>query len=158
MIEETGIVTRVEANHIIVSTQVKTTCGSCAAQDNCGTGTIARAFADKQQELRFTCNEKVEVGQQVKLGIPEQALLSASLLMYMVPMFALVGSALLAQWFLTLAAIPGEGGVILISAIATAASFIWVRRLARHSKQAYFEPKLLSIVPPAPQRVPVKVL
>lgn len=158
MIEETGVITRVEAQYIVVTTQVKTTCGSCVAQDNCGTGTIARAFADKQQELRFPCEQHVEVGQQVKLGIPEQALLNASVLMYMLPMITLVASALFAQWLMAQVGIPGEGGVIAISALATVASFMWVRHQARNTRPQFFEPQLLSIVSPSAKQVPIKTL
>ncbi|MFB1034367.1 MAG: SoxR reducing system RseC family protein, partial [Sinobacterium sp.] len=82
MIEEIGVICGIEQHNsqqvIIVETQIKSTCGSCEAQSNCGTGAIAKVFATKRETLRFRLDEIVEVGQKVSLGIPEENLLKAS--------------------------------------------------------------------------------
>ena len=74
MIEEIGVICAIEHHNsqqvVLVETQIKSTCGSCEAQSNCGTGAIAKVFASKRETLRFRLNEMVEVGQKVSLGIP----------------------------------------------------------------------------------------
>jgi sigma-E factor negative regulatory protein RseC len=91
MIEEIGVICAIEQHEsqqvVIVETQIKSTCGSCEAQSNCGTGAIAKVFASKRETLRFRLNDMVEVGQKVSLGIPEENLLKASAMVYCLPLF-----------------------------------------------------------------------
>ena len=76
MIEEIGVICAIEHDNsqqvVLVETQIKSTCGSCEAQSNCGTGAIAKVFASKRETLRFRLNELVVVGQKVSFGIPEK--------------------------------------------------------------------------------------
>lgn len=93
MIEEIGKVVATEPGFAWIETQVKSTCGSCVANDNCGTGLVAKAFTPKPEHLYIATPSPLQVGQSVKIGIPEQHLLSASMWMYLIPIFVLIGSA-----------------------------------------------------------------
>jgi|TARA_B110000503_G_scaffold94789_1_gene142739 sigma-E factor negative regulatory protein RseC len=151
MIEEIGVICAIEHHNsqqvVLVETQIKSTCGSCEAQSNCGTGAIAKVFASKRETLRFRLNEMVEVGQKVSLGIPEENLLKASALVYCLPLFALVLSALVGQSILPLIGLIAEGWLILFSAFCTYFTFRFVRRFLSRSDQGDFHPRILRIFP-----------
>lgn len=93
MIEEVGTVVAVEGDHVWLETQVKTTCGSCKVSESCPTSTIAKAFSPKPEHLYLQVPCDLVVGQQVKIGISEDALLHASWMVYIVPLLLLMLSA-----------------------------------------------------------------
>lgn len=124
MIEEIGKVVAVEPGFAWVETQVKTTCSSCVANDNCGTGLVAKAFTPKPEHLLIPTPSPLQVGQSVKIGIPEQHLLSASMWMYLVPVMALLASAAMLQNLTTLP----ELAVIVLSFSATFLAYWGVSR------------------------------
>jgi sigma-E factor negative regulatory protein RseC len=151
MIEEIGIISAIEQHNyqqvILVETQIKSTCGSCEAQSNCGTGAIAKVFASKREMLRFRLNEIVEVGQKVSLGIPEENLLKASALVYCLPLGALILSALIGQTILPLVGLIAEGWLILFSVFSSYFTFRFVRRFLSRSDQGDFHPRILKVFP-----------
>jgi sigma-E factor negative regulatory protein RseC len=160
MIEEIGVICAIEQHEsqqvIIVETQIKSTCGSCEAQSNCGTGAIAKVFASKRETLRFRLNEMVEVGQKVSLGIPEENLLKASAMVYCLPLFALVLSALVGQSVFPLLGLMAEGWLILFSAICSYLTFRFVRRFLSNSDQGEFHPRILKVFPLEIDNIQVK--
>jgi sigma-E factor negative regulatory protein RseC len=127
MIEEMGRVIAIEPGYAWIETQVKTTCGSCVAQDNCGTGLVAKAFTPKADHVKVAVPDKINVGQSVKIGIPEQQLLSASAMLYIVPLIALIIVATVLHLWLNLA----EPVVIILSFFATLMVY-WI--VSRHLK------------------------
>jgi sigma-E factor negative regulatory protein RseC len=162
MIEEIGVICSIEQHNnqqvVMVETQIKTTCGSCEAQSNCGTGAIANAFASKREMLRFQLNELVEVGQKVSLGIPEESLLKASAMVYCLPLFALVLSALVGQTILPLVGLMAEGWLIFFSAICSYLTFRFVRRFLNSADQGDFYPRILKVFPLEIDNIQVKQL
>ena len=151
MIEEIGVISAIEQHNsqqvVLVETQIKSTCGSCEAQSNCGTGAIAKVFASKRETLRFRLNEIVEVGQKVSLGIPEENLLKASAMVYCLPLSALVLSALVGQTILPLMGLMAEGWLILFCAFSSYFTFRFVRRFLSSSDQGDFQPRILKVFP-----------
>lgn len=161
MIEETGTVIAVSGDKIQVSTQVKTTCGSCQAAPNCGTSVIAKAFSRKPEILEFVCEQRVEIGQQVRLGISESALLAASAMVYMLPLLALILSAALFGWLLPIVGLEHELWLIVAVLVTNLASFVWVSGLIKRNNQGQYQPTLLEVlpVPQIPQNpIPVRHL
>ena len=162
MIEEIGVIFAVEQHNsqqvVLVETQIKSTCGSCEAQSNCGTGVIAKVFASKRETLRFRLNELVEVGQKVSLGIPEENLLKASAIVYCLPLFALVLSAVIGQSILPLVGLMAEGWLILFSALNTYITFKFVQRYLSNSDQGDFHPRILKVFPLEIDNIQVKQL
>ena len=162
MIEEIGVVSDIQQQGngqvVWVETQIKSTCGSCEAQSNCGTGVIAKVFAKKRETLRFEFNDMVNLGQKVKLGIPEENLLKASFLMYLIPLFVLVLSALLAQTTLPLVGLETEVWTILMTFIVTFTSFMIVKRYLNKNDNQDFHPHILSILPLENEVIEVKQL
>ncbi|GAA0857021.1 SoxR reducing system RseC family protein [Aliiglaciecola litoralis] len=156
MIEEIGVITAVDKDHIWVETEIKTTCGGCQAQDNCGTGVVAKAFAPKKEKLILRCKQVASVGQRVKLGIEEDQLISASAIVYVLPLVIMIIAALGAQALLPSFGMEHEGWVIGASFFATLLSFKWVKRKATKDGDTKFQPKLLAILPAEEDMIVVK--
>lgn len=163
MIEEIGEVCVVEQREpgqqkqvVWVETQIKSTCGSCEAQSNCGTGAIAKVFAHKREKLRFEINETVSIGQKVKLGIPEENLLKASALVYFLPLCVLVISALAAQFLLPLIGLTNEVWVVLCSFLSTFMAFKGISKYTNAAEHPDYYPQILSFIPTQNQQIKIK--
>jgi len=133
MIEEMGKVVAIEPGYAWIETQVKTTCGSCVAQDNCGTGVVAKAFTPKADHVKIAVPDKINVGQSVKIGIPEQQLLSASAMLYIVPLIALIITTATGHLLLSLS----EPFVIVLSFTATLFAYWAVSRQLKSQSNHY---------------------
>ncbi|MFT4937068.1 MAG: sigma-E factor negative regulatory protein RseC [Paraglaciecola sp.] len=151
MIEEIGVITAIDkkdnAQYIWIETQIKTTCGGCQANDNCGTGIVAKAFTPKKEQLYLACDETVSVGQQVKLGIPEESLLMASALVYLLPIVVVLLTAVIAQFVLPQLGLHAEGWVVLSAILAALGCFKQVSVYLKHNKQAEYQPQLIGLLP-----------
>lgn len=129
MIRELAEIVRVETDFLWVSTELKTGCNGCAQQNTCGAGVISKAFSDRRAEFRVHKPAgQFRSGQQIELLLPEQALTRYSLLVYMVPIFALLFIAILTGQLLTLS----EGWVIVSAFSGFAVSFYLLRRWLQH--------------------------
>lgn len=158
MIEEIGTITAVDNDHIWVETEIKSTCGACAAKDNCGTGVVAKAFAPKKELLILRCSKRASVGQKVKLGIPENHLLSASALVYMLPLLVLLLSALSSQWLFSQLGLNSELWIIAFSAMTTFLCFRWVKHALSGESSRQFQPRLLALIPEKNSQINIKSL
>lgn len=160
MIEEIGVICGIEQDNtqqiVLVETQIKSTCGSCQAQSNCGTGAIAKVFAGKRETLRFRVNDIVEVGQKVNLGIPENNLLKASAMVYCIPLFVLVVSALVGEAVLPSIGLSSEGWLILLCIVSSYLTFRLVRSYMNSSDQDDFHPRILKIFPLELDKIEIK--
>lgn len=116
MILETGIVVAVESDGLWVETIQKSACEVCVAEKGCGQKFLSK-LAGKTVSIRVLRNkmstEQYSVGQSVTIGIPEDVIVMASLLVYLLPIFAAIGGA----WLFSgsdLQAVAGAlGGVVL---------------------------------------------
>lgn len=152
MIEEHAQVIAVENNDVWVETQRRSACGQCAANKGCGTATLAKVLGNKRSQVR-TLNPNatsVAVGDDVVIGINEQALVRGSLAIYMVPLlslfvFGLLGQVLSVQLLMTnhdiLPIVLGLAGLL--------AGFVWVRRFTRGiANDERYQPVLIRRVLP----------
>lgn len=129
MIEETATIIRVEDDVVWVETRRKSTCGSCAARSGCGISVLDRLFASQRPCLRVLAGPGYQPGEEVVIGIREQALVRGSLAVYTVPLLGLMLGALVG----TLAAGQGltasaELSSILLGVAGFIAGLWWVRR------------------------------
>ncbi len=147
MIEEHAQVIALENNDVWVETQRRSACGQCAANKGCGTATLARVLGNKRSQVR-TLNPQatsVAVGDEVVIGINEQALVRGSLAVYTVPLlmlfvFGFFGQLLSTQLLMTnqdiLPIVLGLSGLLL--------GFVWVRRFTRRiADDVRYQPVLL---------------
>lgn len=141
MIEENAVVVKVNEDHIVVEAAVKSTCSRCQVNNTCGTGSIARAFSHKVQQLELVSPMPVNVGDTVVIGIRENGVLFASFLLYLLPLGTffltlLVSSALLANQLHELL-------LLLVALLPTAAVFKLVSTRCKRLDKGRFQPILL---------------
>ena len=116
MILETGVVVAVESDGLWVETIQKSACEVCVAEKGCGQKFLSK-LAGKTVSIRVLRNkmsaEQYSVGQSVTIGIPEDVIVMASLLVYLLPIFAAIGGAWLFSGSDLHAAAGALGGLML---------------------------------------------
>lgn len=145
MIEETGVVVSVQGDMAEVAGQPRTSCGGCAVNGACGTSLLTRYFGPKRFLLQAHNPIGAKPGERVIIGLPESALLEASVLAYLVPLAALIGGAVASAFvagFIApayteiLSALTGLGGL--------AATLVWLVGFIRiKSLDARYRPCVL---------------
>ncbi len=100
MIEEQAQVVEIKDDQLILQAQTQSSCGSCAASKGCGTSMLAKVVGRKFTRFKAANNINARVGDTVIVGIPEDALLKGSLVMYILPVAGMLVSALLADYYL----------------------------------------------------------
>lgn len=138
MVEESARVLRVEGDVVWVQAIAKSACGSCQAQKGCGHSLLAKA-GQKQIDLPVDRNGlDVVENDQVIIGVPEQAILRSSLLMYGVPLMAMIAVAI------TLSLIGVEEKIGVLGAfLALVAGFFWVNRQSKSLNFSQWHPRLM---------------
>jgi sigma-E factor negative regulatory protein RseC len=97
MIEEPARVVTCEAGFALVETQIQAACGSCQAEGSCGTSVISGLFKRRRNVLQVLNPIQAKPGEQVIIGLQERALVTVSLLAYLMPLVCLILLAVAAQ-------------------------------------------------------------
>ncbi len=147
MIEEYAQVVAFEGGDIWVETQRKSVCGQCAANKGCGTATLAKVLGNKRSRVRVLNPNatKVSIGDEIVVGIEEQALVRGSLAIYMAPLlalflFGLLGGVLAEQFNM----VKPDILVIVFSLFGLGLGFMWVKRYSGViSSDPRYQPVLL---------------
>lgn len=150
MIEEIAQVVAINDKIVTVKTDIKTACGQCQQADNCGTSTVAKAFSNKQTAFEITTDLTLELGEQVIIAIPEQALLTAAWQVYLLPLLGLLLSSAVATWWSNGHQIQGEWLTILSASIGGFAGFLLAKHLQQQAqcKQA-LQPRIIKRIYPS---------
>ena len=104
MIEEQAQVIGVSGEQLVLQVQTQSTCGSCAASKGCGTSVLSKVVGGKFTRFQAENNIDATVGDTVIVGISEDALLKGSMMMYIVPIIAMMLFALLSDYVLAASA------------------------------------------------------
>jgi sigma-E factor negative regulatory protein RseC len=151
MIESIATVVAVGDTWAQVECRRKSACGHCHQQESCGVGTIAKAMPGRPQLLEIILTAPVQVGQQVRIGIPERSLLTSAMLVYLVPLlFLLLGS--LAGKLVSVHWPVGEEPSEIVGALLGGALGFWLARLgAKRLGGNFYRPVMLGLNIPAQQ-------
>ncbi|GAB4289316.1 MAG: hypothetical protein Kow0083_02050 [Methylophaga sp.] len=124
MIEQKATVISRDGRLVWVEAERQSTCGQCQARKGCGTGLLAKHVGQRFSRLAVHTELDLKVGQQVMVSIPEQALLTGALMMYLLPLLGLFLAAVLTR-------MSGAGELVQIIAglLGLAAGFFCVKRL-----------------------------
>lgn len=99
MIEETGVVVDIRGDWAVVEPSQRTACSSCSVSGGCGTSSLARLFGRRRQQHYAHNPLHAKPGDQVVMGLEEKALLTGSVLMYLVPLIGMIlGAILFSEW------------------------------------------------------------
>lgn len=130
MITETGKVIAIEevggAKVARVECISKSSCSSCQNQTSCGVGVVSKAFSDKSQYFELPYKEGMKVDNFIELQISNGDLIKSASLIYLLPLFFFIGSALLVKSFFEV----NEILLISISILFTAVGFVITRLIA----------------------------
>jgi len=137
MIEESAWVVEAGPGYAWVETRRRSACGSCSVGGSCGTSVIARLFGDRAHRFRVHDDLGAVPGEQVLIGIPDAVLTRASLTAYLLPLLALMGSALLVQ-----SLGGGEGLTALAGLAGLGLGLVSVGRFSARGRERY-RPQLL---------------
>lgn len=144
MLEEQGVVVAVGNDAVWVETRRGSACGHCAGNASCETGVLAGLFKARPQRFKIATRHNVAIGDVVRIGLAEQALVRSSMLVYLLPLFGLF---LAAMGYENLAGglLPaGEGYTALAGIIGLTAGLWSVKRLqARLTQNTAYQPVLL---------------
>lgn len=145
MIEECGRVVAVEADGVWVATLSRSGCGRCDEPGGCGRRSIFRLFGERQHHVhaRVSPGGRAPVpGDPVLVGVPEGLVLRAALLLYLLPLLALLAGAVIGDLLL------GEAGSILLGVGGLGTGFLAARVISRNRFQdPRWQPVVLGILP-----------
>ncbi|MDX1655042.1 MAG: SoxR reducing system RseC family protein [Candidatus Competibacteraceae bacterium] len=103
MIEEQAQVVEAGGGFAWVETQRQSACGSCNARSVCGSAALARVLGQRRSRVRVLSDLPLKPGDRVLIGLQEGALVRGSLVVYLLPLAALLLGAILGR------ALGGEG-------------------------------------------------
>ncbi|ELK8309911.1 TPA: transcriptional regulator [Vibrio vulnificus] len=139
MMTALATVTQVTPNdhgfEVALSCEQQTSCSSCSSQKSCGTGVVSKAFGNKSLLWHLETQRRLHVGQVVEIGIPEQSLLQSAMLVYLLPIVAMLLGALFGHLVLSLWLEMGEGAVVLTSMLFAFIGILLAKKLAQPLEQ-----------------------
>ncbi len=148
MLEETARVVEVLDGVLIAETQSRSGCSHCSTSSRCSTSVVAKLFGVRRKRLVMANSLNARPGDQVVIGIPDQLLVRASLMAYLLPLVVMLVVTALGD----LAGI-NELLLSLLALVGLAMGFFTVRWVSRSRTSQQYEPRLLRIVAPGHQRV-----
>ncbi|EHZ7122866.1 SoxR reducing system RseC family protein [Vibrio vulnificus] len=139
MMTALATVTQVTPNdhgfEVALSCEQQTSCSSCSSQKSCGTGVVSKAFGNKRLLWHLETQRRLHVGQVVEIGIPEQSLLQSAMLVYLLPIVAMLLGALFGHLVLSPLLEMGEGAVVLTSMLFAFIGILLAKKLAQPLEQ-----------------------
>lgn len=141
MIEERARVSRIEAGGVWVQALGSDGCARCAEGRGCGGGVLAKLVSPRRPEVAVSGSlPALRIGDTVMVGLPENALLSAALVVYAAPVAGMFLFGAFAHQVLAAhdVLVAGFGLLGLVSGFL----FTWLHS-QRPDSQARFRPVLL---------------
>ncbi|MBV2130650.1 SoxR reducing system RseC family protein [Arsukibacterium indicum] len=123
MIEQIATVLAVEPDGVWLETTPVTTCNACQVSDDCGTGIVAKTMTRRQNRFFVRTTLPLLAGEQVKVATAGEQLVTAALLVYLLPLVLMMLSALTVH----LSWQAAEGWVMLAAAIGAGAGLLIAR-------------------------------
>ncbi|MHA7809986.1 MAG: SoxR reducing system RseC family protein [Marinobacter adhaerens] len=140
MITETGKVVALKGDKAWVQTIRTSACQSCAARNGCGQKVLAAASGGRANQILVTNSVNARVGDEVTIGIDEQALLGASILVYAVPLILMVFASMLGHQMS-----GGSDGAAMLAAVAGLALGFFAGRKLQDAGGKEYEPRLVRV-------------
>jgi sigma-E factor negative regulatory protein RseC len=144
MIEECAHVVAIGEGCAWVETQRQSTCGACGIKPGCGAATLAAVLGQRRAPVRVLNTLPVDIGDQVIIGIAEQALLQGSTAVYLTPLLTMVLGAVLGRWMWSP---PSEALSVVAGLLGLAGGLLWLRAFSRKIRtDSRFQPIVLRLL------------
>lgn len=141
MLEEIATVMKSQSDGVWLKTQSVSSCNACQANNDCGTGVVAKALTPRENLFFVKSPLQLLEGQKVKIAVSEHHLLSAAALLYLLPLFCLIAvAALLSRLQLA------ESAIVLGSLTALVAGF-GIARFFSGPAAAQEQIEILAVLP-----------
>lgn len=128
MIEERARVIAVENNQLLLEAETRAACNACAARQGCGTSVLSKWVGRKFTRFQAPNTVNARVGDEVVVGLAEEAMLKGSVFVYLLPLLAMIGFALLADSLISTDT-ASRDLLVLVSAVAGFALMLVISRL-----------------------------
>ncbi len=156
MTEELANVTAIGHSSVTLTSQIRTTCGSCSQVDICASGQVAKALPKRQLTftLPFTSQEslaKLKIGDCVVLGVPENDMISSAGQVYLLPLIGLISFSALGEWLMMLQLLSHELFALSFGITGGYLGYLLAKYRQKHSKKAdKLLPKILKTLSKSP--------
>lgn len=100
MLEQRAQVVAILPGKVELAVALQSSCSHCHSADTCGSGTVARAFSAKSQQLIVETSLELARGQWVRLGIEQRGVLALAAVTYLLPLLGLIWAGALGQLWL----------------------------------------------------------
>ena len=124
MLEERALVTSVDTSAIYVDTMRKSTCSGCKASAGCGNALLDNIFQKSNRPLRVLPADGIEEGDEVIIGLQEDALLRGSFAVYSIPLLLMLVFSMLVSFFFDGLS---DGWIVLSGLAGLMAGFAWLK-------------------------------
>lgn len=142
MIEERARVLSVHDDQVWVETERQSTCGACAANKGCGTAVLGKVFGARQMRVQARSQIPLQVGDEIIIGVEENALVKGSFAVYVVPLLMMFLGALCGKWVAN-----SEHISVLMGLLGLLVGFAWLRVFGlRIRADAYYQPVVLRLL------------
>lgn len=144
MIEENARVIAIENNQLLLEAETRAACSACAAKQGCGTSVLSKWVGRKFTRFQAPNTVNARVGDEVVVGLAEEAMLRGSVLVYLLPLLAMIGFALLADSLISTDT-ASRDLLVLVSAVAGFALMLFISRwfLSTNSNKSKLTPVVL---------------
>lgn len=144
MIEERARVIAIEDDNLLLEAETRAACNACAAKQGCGTSVLSRWVGRKFTRFQAPNTVNAQVGDEVVVGLAEEAMLKGSVLVYLLPLLAMIGFALLADSLISTDA-ASRDLLVVVSAVAGFALMLFISRwfLSTNSNRSRLTPVVL---------------
>ncbi|RLM22096.1 SoxR reducing system protein RseC [Brenneria alni] len=144
MIKEWATVISWQDGIAVLHCEQRSGCGSCQSRSTCGTGLLNQLGASAEHRFHVPCEQPLQTGQRVELGIAEASLLQSAVMVYFVPLVGLFAGSALFQTLFT-----NEFSAILGAFIGGGLAFLSVKRWSGNlGKNSRYQPVILQIALP----------
>ena len=127
MIEERARVIAIEDDQLLLEAQIRSTCHACAVKQGCGTSVLSKWLGRKFTRFQAPNTVNAQVGDEVVVGLAESAMLKGSLMVYLLPLLAMIGAAVVADSLISLDS-SGRDLWVLVAAVAGFALMLAISR------------------------------
>lgn len=143
MIHEQAIAISVKDNgKIRAKVDRKGACEACQLKSACGQKLISQASSKSCIEFEMENSIGAQKGDLVEIGIPEKALIQASLIMYVLPLLTMMVFAICADALIS----ESEFVISLVGLFGLALGFYLVRFISSTLGKSNFEPNTIRIL------------
>ena len=147
MIEEKATVIAVEDDRVLLQTQRRSACQSCSVKQGCGTSVLATVVGQRYSQVSVANTLGANVGDEIMMGINDNALVKGSLLIYALPLIFLLVGALLGEFFAHAYNLNAELASIIAGAAGFVLSMFVIRFSVTRTKiQNEMQPHMLRII------------